>query len=409
MTNLKKQLVSAAAAGAMLFNVAGPAFATEGTTIMINGNGAGSDNWATVNQANTTTVSQNNNAYVTNNVNADAKTGGNDANFNTGGNTVIGTGNATTDVNVDNNLNRNAASVDCCVGGNTNVEISGNGAFSDNGVTLSTANTNVVDQDNNARVRNNIDTDAKTGGNDANLNTGGDVIIVTGNAKATANVSTTANVNSAVVGGGLGSSNPSASFVISGNGAFSDNYLTAYLANTTVVDQDNRARVYNDVDADANTGYNDAGFNTGGDVVIDTGHATADVDVDNAVNFNHADVDCGCVWDVLAKIAGNGAKSDSIAYLTLASTQAVGQDNYAKLKNDLDADAKTGKNEVNKNTGEADSDPAVVTGDAHTTTNVSNTGNVNTVGDFGFDLPEMPDVDFSFNLAALWAWFHMSM
>lgn len=413
MTNFKKQIVSAAAAGAMLLNVAVPAFAS--TEIVISGNGAGADSWATVNQTSTTTVNQENKANVTNNVDADADTGNNDASFNTGGGVVIGTGNATTDVNVDNNLNRNAASVDCCDAGDTSVNISGNGAYSDNGVTLTTTNTNQVKQKNDAKVDNNINTDAKTGNNDAYSNTGGDVVIVTGNAKANVSVSTTANVNSAMIGGN-GGSNPSASFVISGNGAGADNYITAVLSNLTKLDQDNKAHVKNDVDADADTGDNDASFNTGGDVVIDTGHATVEVDVDNAVNFNHADVDCGCVWDVLAKIAGNGAdthygdKADNIISLTLGSVQDLKQKNDAHLDNDLEyLDADTGNNEVKKNTGEADSDPAVVTGNATSNVGVSNSGNVNTIGDFDFDLPDLPEVDFDFNMAVLWAWLSMSM
>jgi len=414
MTNFKKQIVSAAAAGAMLLNVAMPALAS--TEIVISGNGAGSDNQALVSQNSTTTVTQNNTANVTNNVDADADTGDNDANFNTGGGVVIGTGNATTDISVANALNSNSANVDCCGASDTNVKISGNGAYSNNEVGLTTANTNVVTQNNNATVNNKIDSDADTGDNDAHSNTGGTVLIGTGDATANVSVSTTANVNSAKIGGGLGLSNPSASFVISGNGAGSDNKIAALLANTNVLNQSNVARVTNDVDADADTGDNDANFNTGGDVFIGTGDAKVDVTVDNAVNFNHADVDCGCVWDVLAKIAGNGAdpyygdKLDNIIGVTLASTQVVGQGNNATLNNDLEyLDADTGDNDVNSNTGEADSDPAIGTGDATSNVAVSNSGNVNTVGDFGFDLPELPNVEFNFSMAFLWAWLGMSM
>lgn len=123
MTNYKKQVFSVLATGVMLLNVATPALAS--TTIEISGNGAGSDNWATVGQSNTTTVNQSNTANVNNTVNADAKTGGNDANFNTGGQVGISTGDATVKSNIQNSLNSNAASVDCCAAGATNVKISG--------------------------------------------------------------------------------------------------------------------------------------------------------------------------------------------------------------------------------------------------------------------------------------------
>src|SRR3989304_8801773 len=218
--------------------------------------------------------------------------------------------------------------------------ISGNGAGSDNWITTNQNSTTAVSQTNVANVTNNVDADAKTGYNDAGSNTGGDVTIKTGDAKAMTSVSTLANVNSAVVSSN-GGGNPSAEFVISGNGAFSDNYITANLRKLTSVGQSNIANISNNVDADAKTGGNDANFNTGGDVVIDTGKAVVDINVDNAVNFNHADVDCGCTWDVLAKIVGNGAegdhhwwwwnKPDNIITLNLGSTQVVGQGNVANL------------------------------------------------------------------------------
>ena len=58
MTNFKRQIVSAAAAGALFLNIATPALAE--TNIVISGNGAGSDNWTTVNQTSSTSITQNN-------------------------------------------------------------------------------------------------------------------------------------------------------------------------------------------------------------------------------------------------------------------------------------------------------------------------------------------------------------
>ena len=333
MTNLKRRIISAAAAGVMALNVVTPALATE---IVIDGNGANSDNYVTVNNTNTTSVTQNNTANVTNTVKTDADTGDNKANYNTGGNVGIQTGDAEVKANVSNTLNSNQAQVNCCAAAGTDVKISGNGAKSDNTVKLGNTNLNSVTQNNNAKVT-------------------------------------------------------------------------------------------NDVDADAETGDNDANFNTGGDVVIMTGDAKAKVDVDNSVNFNAADIDCGCEFDVLAKIAGNGAEADNhhhgwfkkwwdkdqnVITLDLVNTQLVGQTNGANLNNDVDVDdAETGDNEASSNTGAVDhaSDPAIVTGDAYAETNVSNSGNMNVLGNLPFNMPEMPQVDFSFNMAFLWAMFGMSL
>jgi hypothetical protein len=415
MTNFKKQVFSVLAAGSLLVSVATPALAD--TTIQISGNGAGSDNYATVSQTNTNTVSQSNTANVTNNVTSNADTGHNDAGFNTGGDVTIHTGEAKTTANVTNTLNSNAAQIaGCNCAGDTNVKVAGNGAYSQNQVTLGVANTNTVAQQNDANVTNNVDNKAKTGDNSANSNTGGDVVIVTGDATANANVKTVANSNSAMIGGGAGAGNASASFVISGNGAGSNNWITASLTNANTIAQQNSAHVNNDVDSSAKTGGNDAGFNTGGDVVIATGDAKSGADVTNMVNFNSASLDCGCVTDVLAKIDGNGAGVESDAnaiVLGLANLNTVGQDNESCLFNDVEAKAKTGYNDANKNTGSVmmGDDPAIITGDATNETKVNNSGNVNTVGGTPFVIP-MPgntNVSVSFDLHALLAFFGMSV
>jgi hypothetical protein len=91
MTNFKKQIFSVVTAGVMVANIATPAFAT---TIEISGNGAGADSNVAVQNTNTTTVSQNNTANVTNTVKTNADTGDNKANYNTGGNVGIQTGDA---------------------------------------------------------------------------------------------------------------------------------------------------------------------------------------------------------------------------------------------------------------------------------------------------------------------------
>lgn len=417
MTNFKKQIFSVVTASTMLVSSAMPALAS--TNIVISGNGAGSDNAATVSQTNTNVVTQNNNAVVTNVVNSNANTGGNDANFNTGGDVHVNTGAARTTTNVTNALNSNAASVNCCAAGNTDVLVKDNGAFTDNTVNLTKSNTNVVTQDNNAVVTNLVTSNANTGGNDANFNTGGDVHVNTSGAKTTTNVKTQANSNTAVIGGGLGAVvTPTASFRIIGNGAGSNNDIVASLANTNVIDQDNVAYVTNFVTSNANTGGNDANFNTGGDVYVNAGAAVANTSVDNKVNFNYAAADCGCLYDVLAKIEGNGAGfgifgSESDINLTLANTNVFGQDNLSLLGNTVFDNLNTGYNDANFNTGDTLglSDPSVTTQAAVSNTSVTNSGNMNTVGGVNPMVWELPNtnVGVSFNFAALLAYFGLSM
>ncbi len=404
MTNLNKQIFSVIAAGTMVLNIATPAFA--GTTIELSGNGTESDNKAIVNQNSNTTVTQSNVADIKNNVDIKSNTGGNDANSNTGGNVKVETGDATSNVTVKNTVNSNAANVDCCDTGDTNVLISGNGEDSDNFVKLNQNHDTTLTQRNEANVENDVDVDSNTGDNDAEDNTGGDVSIETGDANATVKVGTTANANWARIGGS--SNGGSLTARITGNGEDSDNKIKLNNGGDVTLTQWNLADIENDVDVDSDTGYNDANDNTGGDVMIETGDADTDVTVDNMVNFNAADVNCGCLLDdVLAKISGNGEDSDNKIIANLGGDTTATQANELDCAGhhdscaDVDVDGDTGHNDANDNTGEvdADSDPSIETGDADATVKVNNSGNSNAFGvDMDdLDLPDFGGLHFSFS------------
>lgn len=370
-------------------------------TFEISGNGSDSNNTGTLNVTTTRTVVQSNDAHINNDIDVDSNTGDNDVEDNTGGEVNVETGDATTKVEVTNAVNSNSATVDCCAQNDMNVLISGNGTDSDNTVDLKQDNTTELFQDNHAYVRNDVDVDSETGDNDVEDNTGGDVDVETGDADTTITLSTAANTNAATVGGGNGEGGE-VDVRIVGNGSHSDNDVNLELLKDIVVVQDNDAHVRNDADVDANTGDNDVEDNTGGETSLDTGDATTEVTVENMVNFNWADVDCGCVLDVFAKIADNGTDSENDIEATLEDTQEVfqggekGSGNEADLDNDVDIDAETGDNELEDSTAEGDGDPALETGDADSTVLVENSGNVNVVGE---DAPEMPEMVFQFNFA----------
>ncbi len=404
--NFKTRLTTAIATGAVLLNALAPvALAQE---VVVAGNGAFSDNTANVTTVTTTNVSQNNTAVVTNNVTSNADTGGNDANFNGGGDVVVSTGNATSNVAVSTGVNKNVLNLDCnCVtGGDTKVTIAGNNAFSDNTANVTDISTVNLTQNNNANVVNTVEADAETGDNDANFNGGGDVVIDTGDASATVLVSTDANLNSARIGGGTGAGAGN-SVSILGNLAFTDNAANVTNLSSVTLSQNNTAAVTNDVEADAETGENDANFNGGGEVMIHTGDAKANVAVSNLLNFNSADVNCACLFGsgVKVTIAENGAFSDNSVNLTNLNSLLQAQLNYAAVTNDVEADAETGENDANFNGGALGeiNDPAIHTGNATTNTGVSTSANVNSVGATTLTLPGNWNVGLSFNLVALWS------
>lgn len=392
---INKRIASAIATGALLLNsFATPAFAA--TSINLSGNGSDSNNTANVNLTKNNTIVQNNTANVTNNVDVSAKTGGNEANDNTGGDVSIDTGNSSVGVAVQNLLNRNSASIGCCEDGDTEVKIAGNGSQSDNDVDLDMDNSNEIFQDNNAHVKNDVDVDAKTGYNDADDNTGGDVDIDTGNSDVSVGILNALNTNFASIGSGDNSGGNGLSLWVLGNGSKSDNYIDADIDKSNTVKQENDAHVYNDLDVDANTGKNDANDNTGGEVSIDTGDAEVEALVANLGNFNWADLSCDCLFDdVTAKIAENGSDSDNDIDLYLDDSNELFQDNYAKADNDLeDLDASTGKNDADDNTGYAGADPSIDTGNAEVGAEVVNQFNANEAGiggefEFEFDWEEL--------------------
>jgi hypothetical protein len=414
MMKLHKKLAVSAAGIGLLLNAAIPALAS--TEIIISGNGAGASDFVTVNQNSTTQVNQSNYANVDNYVEAEAETGENSASFNTGGSTAITTGAASTTAIVANKLNANVAEVECCDAGDTKVAIKENGAYSDNVVELKQNSQTLLDQENKAFVDNVVKADAETGENEASLNTGGDTVIKTGKASTLVGVSTIANANVAHISPAHGEDGKTdVSLEIIGNGALSSNWIRARLNKLTDLDQHNWADVDNYVKAESETGENEAGFNTGGEVVIMTGAADTEVGVDNMVNFNHASVDCGCAYGLLAKIAGNGADpfdhnedgADNTILVALDSANLADQGNGAHLDNVLKDDAETGENKAKLNVGEAGDDPSIVTGPASTLVGVSNSGNVNKLGT-GFSLPwSMPEVEFGWSfdwLVGFWHW-----
>jgi hypothetical protein len=159
--------------------------------------------------------------------------------------------------------------------------------------------------------------DANTGDNYANANTGGDSTIQTGSANIDASVLNIANMN--LVGGNwwlvivneagkwigkiLGSpdgayfaGSEDIEFIVdengeviaanTGNGPDSINVASASQESNTTVNQDNNAKIENNINLTANTGDNSASFNTGGDSSITTGDANIIANIVNFVNNN---------------------------------------------------------------------------------------------------------------------------
>jgi hypothetical protein len=386
----KKRIITAIATGAVLVNALAPMALA--STITVSGNGENSTSNVALNANNTTQVVQTNTANISNKVNSSSSTGGNSSDGNTGGSTSVTTGNATTNTTVSNAANLNQANLsNCgCSDSSTDVNVSGNGEDSTNNATVNNTNGVFVQQANDANISNDVKSDAQTGGNDATSNTGGDTTIHTGDANTTTNVGNAANANIATVGddSGDGDGNGGSSVTISGNGEDSGNTVGLNQNSAVVLTQANAADFDNHVDSKSETGGNSANGDTDGNVTVTTGAANQGTTVDNAANFNSADLDCGCATDgVGADIDTNGEGSWNSIFANLNDAVAPSQANEQAFDNGVNGNSKTGGNSSNSNTGGSQwsGSSAVNTGASTSNTTVNNAGDVNNLGSSSVD------------------------
>ncbi len=156
--------------------------ANESASIVISGNGSGSQN--AVNQINNTSnaaqVTQT--ATITNNIKGTAVTGGNTANNNSHGNVTIQTGNITVNEKIVNSpINKVKVTFAQLIALDTLISIQGNGTDSKNTINFDQYNNTDITINNIADVYNNSIWDLVSGNNEANDNAYGNVSILSGN------------------------------------------------------------------------------------------------------------------------------------------------------------------------------------------------------------------------------------
>lgn len=188
-------------------------------SLWITGNGDDSENDIELDLDHDVLLNQQNSAYVENDVDAYSSTGDNRANRNTGGAVSVGTGDAHTEVVVDNAANFNAAAIDCDCLTDISATIDDNGADSENSIKAYLSDDLNVFQDNscedniltfgwdgwyghhNCGIDNDLDADSTSGSNVADKNVGDDedsseMGVTTGDAETLVGVENTGNSNS---------------------------------------------------------------------------------------------------------------------------------------------------------------------------------------------------------------------
>lgn len=259
--------------------------------IVVSGNGSDSNSSINVNLNQNTSVTQDNTADVNNNVDINADTGNNSANDNSGGDTSIITGDVNIDSNIQNEgINQSSVDVGCCPG-DVSLQVSGNGANSDNTIAYAQNNSTNINVTNNANITNNVNGNANTGYNEASNNTGGNVSISTGSITVSDTIkNNSVNVYEVNASSGNGQD---VSITIKDNGTDSFNSIKFSDENNVNIDVNNSANIVNNSNWDLNTGGNKANGNTGGDVTIATGDIVFNSTIENTgINVGLVDVEC---------------------------------------------------------------------------------------------------------------------
>lgn len=258
---------------------------------------------------------------------------------------------------------------------------SGNGSYSTNTTSVSTTNSSDVVQNNTATITNSITSTSQTGNNTANDNTGGNTFVTTGDATNHTLVSNQANLNQ--ISNTMGSlTTPTTDSLISGNGSYSNNSVTANMSDTSSMFQNNNAVINNDINSHTSTGENQTDRNTGGTVRVLTGSAMSDVGISNSANANIVGPTSGVGGNtaltggsgLTAEISGNGSRSLNDIEFNTSNDRTVVQNNYSTILNDVVNESRTGNNRLNDNTGGS---VLLGTGNAHSRTLIDTMGGFN--------------------------------
>ncbi len=311
---------------------------SDGASIVNSGNGVDSTNNGSASIVNNNSTTQDNSLSLTNNLGQVTNTGDNSTSRNTGGDNVITTGDANTTGTIINSLNTNVAGLmvsefnvvddqigdivldfnaNCisgCLGGPTTIKNVDNGDSSTNNGNVDIASSNTTFQNNDASIENNMVLASNSGDNKANSNTGGNNTIATGDANVSANVLTLANNN------------------IAGNVIYGAVNIFGDLVGDIILSED---------------------------MLLSLCGSTCTNGSLTALN------------------SGNGADSTNNINLSQVNDNELYQFNKANIDNNLILSAKTGDNEVSRNT---DGNNSIATGNTSIEAQVVNIANSNLSG-----------------------------
>jgi len=279
------------------------------------------------------------------------------------------------------------------------LEVSGNGAGSENTIENHSEQESTVEQNNQSEVTNDIQSESNTGENEVNGNTAETTSLETGSIEQHVEV-VNENINQNTVStSGCSECNESstsgAEIKVVGNGSNTVNTVDVQHNSQTNVSQNNTAVINTSVTIKANTGNNTIKNNTGSQISVSTGHIKSQTNIVNKdINNSQATINSnGSVSPLSVKIAGNGTGSVNTLVIDTTRNIAYVSNNYANISNSVYENFNTGGNYINSNTA---SNISLVTGDILSSIGVNNIGinsNQVIITDCNCDNPDDDDDD----------------
>ncbi len=235
------------------------------------------------------------------------------------------------------------------------IVISDNGSGSSNEVNVTSGSSTTVEQSNSVDIENNISTTTNTGGNEINNTTNGESTIVTGDSSQ--NIEVVNEANHSTVKEEC-CTDKGSSINVSNNGSNSHNAVNSDKKNVTDVNVSQNANITNNINGNANTGYNKVSGNNG-DVNIKTGNIKVyGAVVNKRINTSDIEVAKNSSSNNIV-INGNGAYSVNHVTLTHIDLFNINTDFNADIYNNANWSLNTGKNIAKNNIG----DVSIATGD----------------------------------------------
>ncbi len=251
------------------------------------------------------------------------------------------------------------------------IEISGNGADTQNTINVENKQSTIVTQENTANVSNDVNQEAHSGGNLISDSTGGNTTIATG--EVTENAIVVNQINSSEVAAICCNENQ-INITVAGNGSNSVNTVKTQVAGNTTINVNQVVQVNNDINLTANTGENAIADVTNSKAVIDTGNIKTKGNLTNVLNLAEVKVGKGA-WDITIINTENGDDSVNVIFLDFVANLYINKLHLAEVNNRIYADLNTGSNKIL----DILADASIRTGNIDFVFNVTN-GPINTGG-----------------------------